>query len=155
MAKGYIVSIHNKIIDEEKLKIYGANAKPALEANGGQYVARVELEESSRPAYIRHLNMIKHSYGNLTLNQFNREKIIEFRESLMSVVIERKGNGLGKIRKPKTVNRHIASVQSLFTAATKDWGWYEKMNPCSQIRQLSEGEGVARDPLTPQEIMRL
>ena len=40
MAKGYIVSIHNKIIDEEKLKIYGANAKPALEANGGQYVAR-------------------------------------------------------------------------------------------------------------------
>ena len=40
MAKGYIVSVHNKIIDEEKLKIYGANAKPALEANGGQYVAR-------------------------------------------------------------------------------------------------------------------
>ena len=52
-------------LDEEKLKVYGANAKPALEANGGQYVARVELEESSRPAYIRHLNMIKHSYGNL------------------------------------------------------------------------------------------
>ena len=73
----------------------------------------------------------------------------------MGVVIERKGNGLGKIRKPKTVNRHIASVQSLFTAATKDWGWYEKMNPCSQIRQLSEGGGVERDPLTPQEIMRL
>ena len=40
MAKGYIVSIHNKIIDEEKLKIYGANAKPALEANGGKYLAR-------------------------------------------------------------------------------------------------------------------
>ena len=40
MAKGYIVSIHNKIIDEEKLKIYGANAKPALEANGGKYVAK-------------------------------------------------------------------------------------------------------------------
>ena len=40
MAKGYIVSIHNKIIDEEKLKIYGANAKPTLEANGGKYVAR-------------------------------------------------------------------------------------------------------------------
>ena len=39
MAKGYIVSVHNKIIDEEKLKIYGANAKPALEANGGKYVA--------------------------------------------------------------------------------------------------------------------
>jgi len=40
MAKGYIVSIHNKIIDEEKLKIYGANAKQALEVNGGKYVAR-------------------------------------------------------------------------------------------------------------------
>ena len=40
MAKGYIVSIHNKIIDEEKLKIYGANAKPALEAVGGKHVAR-------------------------------------------------------------------------------------------------------------------
>ena len=40
MAKGYIVSIHNKIIDGEKLKIYGANAKPALEANGGQYLPR-------------------------------------------------------------------------------------------------------------------
>ena len=40
MAKGYIVSVHNKIIDEEKLKIYGANAKPALEAVGGKYVAR-------------------------------------------------------------------------------------------------------------------
>ena len=40
MAKGYIVSIHNKIIDEKKLKIYGTNAKPALEANGGQYLAR-------------------------------------------------------------------------------------------------------------------
>jgi integrase len=115
----------------------------------------LELEESTRPAYIRHLNMVKQTYGHLTLNQFDREKIIEFRESLLGVVIERKGNGLGKIRKPKTVNRHIASVQSLFTAATKDWGWYEKMNPCSQIRQLSEGGGVERDPLTPQEIMRL
>ena len=40
MAKGYIVSVHNKIIDEEKLKIYGANAKPALEANDGKYIAR-------------------------------------------------------------------------------------------------------------------
>ena len=40
MAKGYIVSIHNKIIDEEKLKIYGVNAKHALEAVGGKHLAR-------------------------------------------------------------------------------------------------------------------
>ena len=33
MAKGYIVSIHKKIIDEEKLKLYGVHAKSALEAN--------------------------------------------------------------------------------------------------------------------------
>ena len=35
MAKGYIVSIHTKIIDEEKLKLYGVHAKSALEANVG------------------------------------------------------------------------------------------------------------------------
>ena len=40
MAKGYIVSIHKKIIDEEKLKLYGVHAKSALEANAGRYVAR-------------------------------------------------------------------------------------------------------------------
>ena len=40
MAKGYIVSIHKKIIDEEKLKLYGVHAKSALEANEGSYVAR-------------------------------------------------------------------------------------------------------------------
>ena len=40
MAKGYIVSIHKKIIDEEKLKLYGVHAKSALEANAGKYVAR-------------------------------------------------------------------------------------------------------------------
>ena len=40
MVKGFIVSVHNKIIDEVKLKIYGANAKPALKANGGNYVAK-------------------------------------------------------------------------------------------------------------------
>ena len=40
MAKGYIVSIHKKIIDEEKLKLYGVHAKSALEANAGSYVAR-------------------------------------------------------------------------------------------------------------------
>ena len=40
MAKGYIVSIHKKIIDEEKLKLYGIHAKSALEANAGSYVAR-------------------------------------------------------------------------------------------------------------------
>ena len=40
MAKGYIVSIHTKIIDEEKLKLYGVHAKSALEANAGSYVAR-------------------------------------------------------------------------------------------------------------------
>ena len=36
MAKGYIVSIHTKIIDEEKLKLYGVHAKSALEANAGE-----------------------------------------------------------------------------------------------------------------------
>ena len=40
MAKGYIVSIHTKIIDEEKLKLYEVHAKSALEANAGRYVAR-------------------------------------------------------------------------------------------------------------------
>ena len=40
MAKGYIVSIHTKIIDEEKLKLYGVHSKSALEANAGRYVAR-------------------------------------------------------------------------------------------------------------------
>ena len=40
MAKGYIVSIHSKIIDEERLKHYGVHAKSALEANAGRYVAR-------------------------------------------------------------------------------------------------------------------
>ena len=40
MAKGYNVSIHNKIINEEKLKIYGANAKPALESVGGKHLVR-------------------------------------------------------------------------------------------------------------------
>ena len=40
MAKGYIVSIHKKIIDEEKLKLYGVHTKSALGANAGSYVAR-------------------------------------------------------------------------------------------------------------------
>ena len=40
MAKGYIVSIHKRIIDEDKLNIYGANAKPALEAVREKHIAR-------------------------------------------------------------------------------------------------------------------
>ena len=116
----------------------------------------LELEESTRPAYIRHLNMVKDHYGELTLNQMDRDKIIEFRDSLTGVRIDRHGNGKGKIRSKQTINRHIASVSSLFKAATQDWGWFDKMNPCDQIRTLSEANtGVERDPLTGQEIMRL
>ena len=40
MAKAYLVAVYYKIHDEEKLKNYGADALPAMMANGGIALAR-------------------------------------------------------------------------------------------------------------------
>ena len=40
MAKAYLVAVYYKIHDEEKLKNYGADALPAMMANGGNALAR-------------------------------------------------------------------------------------------------------------------
>ena len=40
MAKAYLVAVYYKIHDEEKLKNYGADALPAMMANGGTALAR-------------------------------------------------------------------------------------------------------------------
>ena len=38
MAKAYIIAVYNEIHDPEKLKAYAA--RPAMEANGAQFLAR-------------------------------------------------------------------------------------------------------------------
>ena len=40
MAKAYLVAVYYKIHDDEKLKNYGADALPAMMANGGTALAR-------------------------------------------------------------------------------------------------------------------
>ena len=40
MAKAYLVAVYYKIHDVEKLKNYGADALPAMMANGGTALAR-------------------------------------------------------------------------------------------------------------------
>ena len=40
MAKAYLVAVYSKIIDPEKLKIYGEGAGPAMNANGAKPLAR-------------------------------------------------------------------------------------------------------------------
>ena len=41
MAKAYIIAVYNEIHDPEKLKAYAVDARPAMEANGAQFLARV------------------------------------------------------------------------------------------------------------------
>ena len=40
MAKAYLVAVYDKIHDGEKMKNYGADALPAMMANGGTPLAR-------------------------------------------------------------------------------------------------------------------
>ena len=40
MAKAYIIAVYNEIHDPEKLKAYAVDARPAMEANGAQFLAR-------------------------------------------------------------------------------------------------------------------
>ena len=40
MAKAFIIAVYNEIHDPEKLKAYAVDARPAMEANGAQYLAR-------------------------------------------------------------------------------------------------------------------
>mgnify|MGYP001969317427 CR=1 FL=1 len=40
MAKAYLISIYIEIHDPEKLKAYAVDARPAMEANGAQILAR-------------------------------------------------------------------------------------------------------------------
>ena len=40
MAKAYIIAVYNEIHDPEKLKAYAVDARPAMEANGAQILAR-------------------------------------------------------------------------------------------------------------------
>ena len=40
MTKAYIIAVYNEIHDPEKLKAYAVDARPAMEANGAQFLAR-------------------------------------------------------------------------------------------------------------------
>lgn len=40
MVKAYIVAVYNEIHDPEKLKAYAIDARPVMEANGAQFLAR-------------------------------------------------------------------------------------------------------------------
>ena len=80
MAKGYIVSIHKKIIDEEKLKLYGVHAKSALEANAGRYMARgsnISKLEGIPPerAVIMEFEDVEAAQKAFQSNQANEEKL--------------------------------------------------------------------------------
>lgn len=69
--------------------------------------------------------------GALTLDQVGTALIVECREEL--------GDG----REPATVNRYMAALSGLFTAASREWRWVVD-NPCRGVRRLREAAGRLR-----------
>ena len=53
MAKAYLVAVYYKIYDEEKLKNYGADALPAMMANGGTALAQAPTFPRSKECLLK------------------------------------------------------------------------------------------------------
>jgi len=123
---------------------------------------RAEILPSKRPStaakYEQHLSYWKEQLGHLRLSELSAAKIDACRDALTSTPIPPKSADPDKTappqyRRPATVNRHLATLASVLTAAVKRWHWLQT-NPMQQVHKLTEANGGTRF-LSEDELQRL
>lgn len=85
-----------------------------------------------------HLAWWKSQLGARKLVALNRAAIVEMRDKLASETTVR-----GRLRAPATVNRYLAALSVVLTAACRDWEWVE-LSPMQRVRKLREPRGRVR-----------
>lgn len=87
--------------------------------------------------------------GAFALSTLTGPRIVEARDKLSRTTARGKSSTLS----PATVNRYLAALSSVLTAAVKDWGWLAS-SPMGRVRKLKEPPGRVRY-LSPDELRRL
>ena len=87
--------------------------------------------------------------GAFELSTLTGPRIVEARDKLSRTTARGKSSTLS----PATVNRYLAALSSVLTAAVKDWGWIAS-SPMTRVRKLKEPPGRVRY-LSPDELRRL
>jgi len=101
-----------------------------------------ELRPETARKYAQHLDWWTPRLGRLRLSECNAAKIDACRDELVAA---------GKA--PATVNRHLASLGSVLTAAVKRWHWL-KVSPLREVEKRQENNGGTRY-LSEDELQRL
>lgn len=87
------------------------------------------------------LSWWKNEIGEKELKHVTTALISEYRDKLRSTPF--KSGKQEKLRTDATVNRYIAALSPVLTAATNEWGWMQN-NPCLKIRRGAESKGRTR-----------
>lgn len=87
--------------------------------------------------------------GAYELSTLTGPRIVEGRDKLART----KARGKTTPLSPATVNRYLAALSAVLTAAVKDWGWLAA-SPMARVRKMKEPTGRVRF-LSPDELRRL
>ena len=89
-----------------------------------------------------HLQWWEAEIGHMLLADLRPAIISEHREILKKTPSDY-GKHKGKLRSDATVNRYLASLSPVLTAAVREWGWIDS-NPCEKVKRGKEPRGRVR-----------
>ncbi len=90
-----------------------------------------------------YLDWWKKHIGKYLLSDITAARLVECRDKLLNEPSMRNNKVNDTKKSPATVNRYLAAISVVFTAAVKDWGWMED-NPMSKVRKPKEPRGRVR-----------
>jgi integrase len=131
-------------IDEDDAGLTNEAQRHTLTQAITRYTAEVlpERRPNTRRPYEIHLNYWRPKLGHLKLSELSAAKIDACRDELAAA---------GKA--PATVNRYLATLAAVLTAAVKRWHWL-KTSPMREVHKSAEGNGGTRF-LSEAELSRL
>jgi integrase len=89
-----------------------------------------------------HLDWWDEEIGHVTLADLTPATIAECRDRLKRTP-SNYGKHKGKSRTAATVNRYLASLSPVLSAAVMEWGWMDS-NPCKKVKRGKESSGRVR-----------
>lgn len=100
-----------------------------------------EVKDRSRTTRDQHLDFFIEQFKGMALAQVTADRVAEARDALASTKFTR-----GKTKKTRsgaTVNRYLATLSHLFTAAQREWRLIDR-NPVKEVSRKKEGKGRIR-----------
>ena len=89
-----------------------------------------------------HLKWWDAEIGHMLLTDL-RPAVISGRREILKNTPSDYGKHRGKLRSDATVNRYLASLSPVLTAAAREWGWIDS-NPCEKVKRGKESRGRVR-----------